>query len=91
MFPKIVDAATSLSTLKDNSVVAVFGFNMDITPEYLIEELYKRYLEVGHLKSIFIISNARLPQCNRSAGNFAVWLLYNCQVYLQCTADKGLK
>jgi propionate CoA-transferase len=50
MFPKIVDAATSLSTLKDNLVVAVFGFNMDITPEYLIEELYKRYLKVGHLK-----------------------------------------
>lgn len=79
MFPKIVDAATSLSTLKDNSVVAVFGFNMDITPEYLIEELYKRYLEVGHLKSIFIISDARPPLCHRSAGN----LLFGCCIIIK--------
>ena len=70
---------TSLSTLKDNSVVAVSGFNVDITPEYLIEELYKRYLEVGHLKSIFIISNARLPLCNRSAGN----LLFGCCIIIK--------
>jgi acyl CoA:acetate/3-ketoacid CoA transferase len=78
MFPKIVDAATSLSTLKDNLVVAVSGFNMDITPEYLIEKLYKRYLEVGHLKSIFIISDARTPLCHRSAGN----LLFGCCIII---------
>lgn len=57
MFSKIVDAATSLSTLKDNSVVAISGFNMATTPEYLILELYKRYLETGHPKGIFIISD----------------------------------
>jgi propionate CoA-transferase len=58
MFSKIVDATTSLSTLKDNSVVAISGFNMAITPEYLILELYKRYSEIGHPKGIFIISDA---------------------------------
>jgi len=58
MFSKIVDAATSLSTLKDNSVVAISGFNMATTPEYLILELYKRYSEIGHPKGIFIISDA---------------------------------
>ena len=58
MFSKIVDATSSLSTLKDNSVVAISGFNMATTPEYLILELYKRYLETGHPRSIFIISDA---------------------------------
>ena len=57
MFSKIVDAATSLLTFKDNSVVAISGFNMATTPEYLILELYKRYLDTGHPKGIFIISD----------------------------------
>lgn len=57
MFSKIVDAATSLSIIKDNSVVAISGFNMATTPEYLILELYKRYSETGHPKGIFIISD----------------------------------
>ena len=58
MSSKIVDAATSLSILKDNSIVAISGFNMATTPEYLILELYKRYSEIGHPKGIFIISDA---------------------------------
>jgi len=58
MFSKIVDAATSLLTLKDNSVVAISGFNMATTPEYLILELYDRYHKTGHPKGIFIISDA---------------------------------
>src|ERR671939_2158000 len=58
MFSKIVDAATSLSKLKDNSVVAISGFNMATTPEYLILELYDRYHKTGHPKGIFIISDA---------------------------------
>ena len=58
MFSKIVDVATSLLTLKDNSVVALSGFNMATTPEYLILELYKRYSKTGHPKGIFIISDA---------------------------------
>ena len=62
MSSKIVDAATSLSILKDNSIVAISGFNMATTPEYLILELYKRYSEIGHPKGIFIISDA--PPCS---------------------------
>ena len=58
MFSKIVDAATSLLPLKDNSVVAISGFNMATTPEYLILELYDRYHKTGHPKGIFIISDA---------------------------------
>ena len=58
MFNKIVDSTTALSTLNDNCVVAISGFNLATTPEYLILELYNRYLELGHPKNIFIVSDA---------------------------------
>ena len=58
MSVKIVDAASSISTIRDDSIVAISGFNMATTPEYLILELYKRYSETGHPKRIFIISDA---------------------------------
>lgn len=57
MRQKIVDATVSISQIKDNSVIAISGFNMAITPEYLILELYKKYVEEGHPKNIFIISD----------------------------------
>ncbi|HET7283416.1 MAG TPA: CoA-transferase [Nitrososphaeraceae archaeon] len=49
---------TSLSDIKDNSIIAISGFNMATTPEYLILELYRRHNEQGHPKNIFIISDA---------------------------------
>ena len=58
MFNKIVDSTTALSTLNDNCVVAISGFNLATTPEYLILELYNRHLELGHPKNIFIVSDA---------------------------------
>ena len=58
MFSKIVDVSTSLSVIKDNSIIAISGFNMATTPEYLILELYKQYNEHGHPKNLFIISDA---------------------------------
>ena len=58
MFSKIVDVSTSLSDVKDDSVIAISGFNMATTPEYLIVELYKQYHQQGHPKNIFIISDA---------------------------------
>ena len=58
MFSKIVDIATSLYDIKDNSIIAISGFNMATTPEYLILELYKKYNEQGHPKNVFIISDA---------------------------------
>jgi propionate CoA-transferase len=57
MFSKIADIIT-LSDIKDNSIIAISGFNMATTPEYLILELYRRYDELGHPKNIFIISDA---------------------------------
>jgi acyl CoA:acetate/3-ketoacid CoA transferase len=76
MFAKIVDVATSLSTVKDDSVVAISGFNMATTPEYLILELYKRYSETGHPKGIFIISDA-LPAVYGRALDQVAESLYN--------------
>lgn len=54
---KIVEADEALSYIRDGSVVAISGFNMATTPEYLIERLYKLYLKTGHPRGLFIISD----------------------------------
>ena len=58
MFSKIVDIMNPLSDIKDNCIIAISGFNMATTPEYLILELYRQYNKQGHPKNIFIISDA---------------------------------
>ena len=58
MFSKILDVSESISDIKDDSIIAISGFNMATTPEYLILELYKRYKQQGHPKNIFIVSDA---------------------------------
>ena len=58
MFCKTVDISTAISKIKDSSVLAISGFNMAITPEYLINGLYENYVRQGHPKNIFIISDA---------------------------------
>ena len=57
MLSKIADT-TILDHIKDNDIVAISGFNMATTPEYLINELHKKYEEQRHPKNIFIISDA---------------------------------
>ena len=71
MFSKIVDIMTSLSDIKDNSIIAISGFNMATTPEYLILELYRRYNEQGHPKNIFIISDALPAVAGRGLDQIA--------------------
>ena len=56
MLSKIADVDSY--NIKDNSIVAISGFNMATTAEYLILELYKKYIEQGHPRDIFIISDA---------------------------------
>ena len=58
MFFKTVDISTVISKIKDSSVLAISGFNMAITPEYLINALFENYVNEGHPKKIFIISDA---------------------------------
>lgn len=50
--------ASTLNNIADNSVIAISGFNMATTPEYLIDELLKIYQRTGHPKNIFIMSDA---------------------------------
>ena len=57
MSMKIVDAESALSHIRDESIVAISGFNLVTAPEYLILQLYKLYSETGHPKKIFIISD----------------------------------
>lgn len=54
---KFVEAWYALGHIKDNSVVAISGFNMPLTPEYLIQGLYQIYKTTGHPKNLFIISD----------------------------------
>ena len=58
MFSKIVDVGIHLSEIRDNSVVAISGFNMANTPEYLILELYHQYAMNGHPKNLFVVADA---------------------------------
>lgn len=71
MISKIVDVMTSLSEIKDGTIVAISGFNMATTPEYLILELYRRHVEEGHPKNIFIISDALPASPGRALDQIA--------------------
>src|SRR6476646_1157521 len=71
MFSKIADVMITLSKIKDNAIIAISGFNIDTTPEYLILELYRRYIEEGHPKSIFIISDALPASPGRALDKIA--------------------
>ena len=74
MFPK-ADDVSILECVKDNDTVAISGFNMATTPEYLINELYKRYEKEGHPKNIFIMSDA-LPAVPGKALDYVAEYLY---------------
>ncbi|MEB3760020.1 MAG: acyl CoA:acetate/3-ketoacid CoA transferase [Desulfurococcales archaeon] len=54
---KFVEAWEALSRIRDGSVVVISGFNLSLTPEYLIQGLYRLYRASGHPKDLFIISD----------------------------------
>lgn len=54
---RFVEAWEALSRIRDGSVVVISGFNMSLTPEYLIMGLYQLYRSSGHPKDLFIISD----------------------------------
>ena len=47
-----------LDEIHDDSVLAVSGFNLATTPEFLILELYKKYQATGHPRSLFLETDA---------------------------------
>jgi len=54
----VASAEDAVSVVGDGAVVAVSGFNMATTPEYLILELYNRYKRTGHPRGLFLIADA---------------------------------
>lgn len=76
MYNKIVHANAIFSELKDDCIFAISGFNLATTPEYLIHELYRHYVERGHPKNIFIISDS-LPATPGRALDFIAESLYH--------------
>ena len=55
---KVCDPFSVFSRIRDNCVIAISGFNLATTPEYLISEVYRHYNQSGHPKNIFILSDA---------------------------------
>lgn len=54
---KIVDVEEALGKISDNAVVAISGFNMATTPDYLLRKLYELYESTGHPQNLFIESD----------------------------------
>ena len=71
MMNKVTESTSVLSKIRDNCVVAISGFNLSTTPEYLILELYRQYNEVGHPKNIFIVSDVLPASANRALDSVA--------------------
>jgi acyl CoA:acetate/3-ketoacid CoA transferase len=55
MTPKLTSVEEALCCVPDRSVIAVSGFNLLTTPEYLILELFNQYRRTGHPKELFFI------------------------------------
>lgn len=71
MMNKVTESVSVFSQIKDNSVIAISGFNLATTPEYLILELYRHYNEFGHPKNMFIVSDALPAVPNRALDSIA--------------------
>lgn len=71
MMNKITEPLSVFSQIKDNCVVAISGFNLATTPEYLILELYRHYKEFQYPKNIFIVSDALPAAPNRALDSVA--------------------
>ncbi len=72
---KVVDVDEALGIIRDGDVIAVSGFNMATTPEYLLIKLYDRYRETGHPRDLFILADS-LP----AARGRAFDLIAECMI-----------
>ena len=75
MFPR-TDDISALDQVQDNDTIAISGFNMATTPEFLINQLYSKYQKAGHPNNLFIISDA-LPAVPGRALDYVARQLYN--------------
>ncbi|MCS7103292.1 MAG: acyl CoA:acetate/3-ketoacid CoA transferase [Candidatus Korarchaeum sp.] len=54
---KFIAAEEAISSIKDDSVIAISGFNIATTPEFLIAKLWEVYERTGHPKGLFILTD----------------------------------
>ena len=54
----VAPAQEALARVRDQAVVALSGFNLATTPEYLIHEIYRLYRRTGHPKGLFLIGDS---------------------------------
>lgn len=54
----VASASRALAQVQDRAVVAISGFNLANTPEYLIRQMYRSYRTNGHPKGLFLIMDA---------------------------------
>lgn len=52
------DISQSLEKIKDGSNLALSGFNLATTPEYLILKIYEQYKKTGHPNNLFLIADS---------------------------------
>ena len=71
----VATAEDAVSVVGDGAVVAVSGFNMATTPEYLILELFRRYKKTGHPRDLFLVADA-LPAVPDRALDVVAKVLY---------------
>ncbi len=65
MNSKVTGAREALGVIKNGDTVAISGFNLTTSPEYLIMELFEMYKETGHPNNLFIISDTLPAVPNR--------------------------
>jgi acyl CoA:acetate/3-ketoacid CoA transferase len=73
----VASARQALSSIPDSSVMAVSGFNMAVTPEYLLLELLELYKSTGHPRNLFLIADACPAVPGRALDKVAEWLYNN--------------
>ncbi|WP_188603233.1 acyl CoA:acetate/3-ketoacid CoA transferase [Vulcanisaeta souniana] len=66
---RIMNVDSALGGINDGSVVAISGFNIAATPEFLILKLYERYRDTGHPRDLFIVADT-LPAARERALDF---------------------
>ncbi len=53
-----MDVDDALGFIGDGSVIAMSGFNMATTPEYLLLKLYEMYRNTDHPRDLFIVADS---------------------------------
>ncbi|MGC9153763.1 MAG: CoA-transferase, partial [Vulcanisaeta sp.] len=72
---KVVNIDGALDNISDGSVIAVSGFNMATTPEYVLLKLYERYRNTGHPKDLFLITDSLPASRDRGLDLIAKYML----------------